>query len=73
MNRDEKERMGKLLQEALPRVNADAEPARDLWPAVLHRLDERQTMPWLDVALAGGLVALVALFPAAIPVFLYYL
>ncbi len=73
MNRDEQDRIEKLLKQALPPVDTDAEPARDLWPAVLRRLDERQAPPWFDLVLAGGLVALGAFFPASIPVFLYYL
>ncbi len=73
MNRDEQDRIEKLLRQALPPVNAETEPARDLWPAVLRRLDERQAPPWFDLVLAGGLVALGALFPASIPVFFYYL
>ena len=36
---------GKLLRQALPRVAADAEPERDLWPAVLRRLDARVAAP----------------------------
>jgi hypothetical protein len=73
MNEQEWDRMKKLLQQALPTVEADAEPGRDLWPAVLRRMDTKPAMPWFDLALAGGLVALSAFFPAAIPVFLYYL
>jgi hypothetical protein len=64
----------KLLQRAMPRVAAEAEPERDLWPAVLKRLDAEQgAPPWFDWALLGGLVAFVAVFPAVIPLFLYYL
>jgi hypothetical protein len=64
--------MKKLLQQALPPV--EGIPARDLWPIVLKRLDARPAaLPWYDWALAAGLVALVAFFPASIPVFLYYL
>ena len=74
MNEHELDRLKKLLQQALPPVAADAEPGRDLWPAVLRKLEAKPAaMPWFDLALAGGLVALGALFPAAIPVFLYYL
>ena len=73
MNQDEQNRMKRLLQQALLPV-ADAEPARDLWPDVLRTLDaEPASPPWYDLALAGGLVALTAFFPAAIPVFLYFL
>jgi hypothetical protein len=76
--------MKKLLQEALPPVGSDAGPERDLWPAMLRRLDERPDAAaspswawlngaWFDRALAAGLVVLVAFFPASIPVLLYYL
>jgi hypothetical protein len=73
MNGAEQERMKQLLRQALPPVHGDAEPARDLWPAVLRRLDQDQAPPWFDWALAAGLLAFAAFFPAAIPVFLYYL
>jgi hypothetical protein len=73
MNADEQNRMKKLLQQALPPLR-DIEPGRDLWPAVLRKLDERTAQPpWFDWALLGGLVALAAFFPASIPVLLYYL
>jgi hypothetical protein len=68
----EDERLKQLLREALPRVEGEPEPERDLWPAVLRRMDERPGA-WLDLALLGGLVGMAALFPAAIPVFLYYM
>jgi hypothetical protein len=74
----EKERMKQLLREALPAVGADAEPDRDLWPAMLRRMDEQSThgaasVPWFDWVLAGGLLAFVSIAPRAIPVILYYL
>ena len=73
MNREEQDRMAKLLQAALPPMESRADPAHDLWPAVLHRLHEKPSAPWFDWALAAALIALVAFFPAAIPVLLYYL
>jgi hypothetical protein len=72
MNGNDQERMKTLLRQALPPV--EGEPGCDLWPAVLGRLDARPVSPpWFDWALMGGLVALGAFFPAAIPMFLYYL
>ncbi len=73
--------MKKLLHEALPPVKDDAEPGRDLWPDVLRRLVADTASSgwawlngaWFDGALLAGLVGLVAIFPSAIPVFLYYL
>jgi hypothetical protein len=74
MNIDEQDRLKNLLQQALPRVGNDAEPIRDLWPAMLKRLDAKPArVPWFDWALAAGVLALVAVFPAWIPVLLYYL
>jgi hypothetical protein len=78
MKAHDEDRIKQLLQQALPPVDARSEPARDLWPAVLRRLDaqpvpSRFCQPWLDWALLAGLVVLAAAFPASIPVFLYYL
>jgi anti-sigma factor RsiW len=73
MNENEQDRMKKLLRQALPPIKEDAEPGRDLWPAVLTRLDARPAPPWFDWALAAGLAAAVAVFPAWIPLLLYYL
>jgi hypothetical protein len=79
MNALDEERIKKLLQQSLPPVESSAEPARDLWPSVLRRLDaEPATAPafrhnWFDWALLAGLVVFAASFPATIPVFLYYL
>ena len=84
MNEHDENRLKKLLRHALPPTHTDAEPSRDLWPAMLHRLDEESAAQvtlshsgfnwaWFDGALAAGLVVLIASFPAAIPVLLYYL
>jgi hypothetical protein len=73
MNIREEERLKEVLQGALPKVEA-AQPSRDLWPAVLRRIDEKPSAPpWFDWALAGGLAAGAIFFPTAIPVLLYYL
>ena len=74
----EADRMRVLLQSAMPRVGDDADLPRDLWPAMLRRMDEESTggtrsVPWFDWALAGGLVAFAAIAPRTIPVILYYL
>jgi len=79
MNTHDEERMKKLLRQSLPPVKDEAGPGRDLWPDVLRRLDAGADAPaisgwaWFDGALLAGLVGLVAIFPSAIPVFLYYL
>lgn len=78
MKPHEEERMRKLLQQVLPRMDADQQPERDLWPAVLRRLDAEPARlisgwAWFDIALLASLVGGAALFPGAIPVLLYYL
>ena len=74
----ETERMKQLLRSALSPIGENAEPDRDLWPAMLRRMDQPSarlaaSVPWFDWALAGGLVAFAAIAPRTIPVILYYL
>jgi hypothetical protein len=79
MNAHDEDRLKKLLQQGLPPVEGDPEPGRDLWPAMLLRLDARAAAPplfawaWFDAALLAGLAVFAAFLPASIPVFLYYL
>jgi hypothetical protein len=79
MNALDEARMKQLLKQAVPPAVADAEPARDLWPQVLQRLDSETEAAahsrwvWVDVALLGGLAVMGASFPATIPLLLYYL
>lgn len=87
-DQNQNDRIKQLLKQAVPPVAADAEPERDLWPAVLRRLDQghaaeprarsmqwpvQRPIPWFDWALVAGLVVFAVSFPATIPVFLYYL
>jgi hypothetical protein len=69
------------LRQALPPVNAEL-PPRDLWPMMQRRLNAKAEQPsakafsgWavFDGALLAGLVTLVVIFPASIPLLLYYL
>jgi hypothetical protein len=80
MTKPVEDRIKQLIKQSLPPVDPAAEPSRDLWPAVLRRVDAdpaaasgpaRQN--WFDWALLAGLVVFVVSFPATIPVFLYYL
>ena len=72
--------VARLLRVALEPIEERAGTSHDLWPAMLRRLraeslPERAKgrVPWFDWALAGGLALLLAAFPAAIPMLLYYL
>lgn len=73
-----------LLKRALPPVQSNAEPSRDLWPSLLRRMDAdaAKTVPagvgqskwvWFDWALIAGLAVMALAFPASIPLLLYYL
>ncbi len=74
MNGHDEDRLKKLLQQTLPRVEGDAEPGRDLWPAVLRRMDAKPAkLPLFDWALLAGLTGFAVFFPASIPLLLYYL
>ena len=79
MSAHDEDRIKHLLQQALPPIEAEAEPGRDLWPAVLRRLDahpaaqSRFNWAWFDGALLAGLAAVTVAFPASIPLLLYYL
>jgi hypothetical protein len=73
MNEREDEQMRALLRQSLPQVG-EVESASNLWPAMQLRMEARWTSPpWFDWALAGGVAAFGFVFPAAIPVLLYYL
>lgn len=73
MNTHDEDSMKQLLKQALPPMQ-NAELERDLWPTMLRRLEARPASPpWYDWALAGSLAVFAIVFPASIPVFLYYL
>jgi len=63
----------KQLKEAVPPVG-ERELRRDLWPAMLRRLDERTvSVPWWDWVLLAGASLMILLFPGVIPALLYHL
>ncbi|MGB7846056.1 MAG: hypothetical protein WBL63_10600 [Candidatus Acidiferrum sp.] len=73
MNEREIAELKKLLKGAVKPAR-DTELGRDLWPAMLRRLDERTVrVPWWDWALLAGVIVLFCLFPGTIPALLYHL
>ena len=67
------DRLHNALRQALPPVTS-TEPARDLWPRMLQRLDERPIQAsWLDWALLALLLVWALVFPETIPGLLYHL
>jgi hypothetical protein len=80
MNKSKEERIAKLLKKSVPPVGQDnTEPGRDLWPAMLQRLQQPAApvawfeQVWFDWALLAAVLAWLAFFPVAIPVLLYHL
>lgn len=70
-DRDQEE-IQKALKGAFPAV--DTELRRDLWPAMLRRMQEPgATIPWYDWVLAGCSVVSLALFPSLAWLFAYHL
>lgn len=76
MNEQDQEPIQQLLWEAVQPITGQvgAELRRDLWPAMLKRLEARPCkVPWFDWALLAAVAALLVFFPGAIPVLLYHL
>jgi hypothetical protein len=72
MIKDDQEQIRSILKKAFPPV--DAVPRRDLWLAVLRKLDQRAAAtPWYDWAMAALLAGLLVIFPKFIPVLFYHL
>ena len=76
MNEHDQERIKQLLTNSLPPVSrrGSADLSRDLWPAMLTRLEAGPAaVPWFDWALLAAVAAWLAFSPGAIPVLLYHL
>jgi hypothetical protein len=72
MNENSDERIRELLKQSVGRT--DAELGRDLWPQMLHRLEEGPAaVPWFDWALLAAVALCLALVPNTIPLLLYHL
>ena len=73
MNEREVDEMKRLLRNSIPAVHG-AELQKDLWPAMLHRLDRGSIrVPWWDWVLLAGVAASFFLIPGIIPALLYHL
>jgi hypothetical protein len=69
---EEDREIREALKQSLPAVNTEL--GRDLWPAVLRRLDAQPTrVPWYDWALIGLSAGVFVFFPQLILVFAYHL
>ncbi len=73
MSEENNERIREVLRRAIPPVT-DRELKRDLWPQMLHRLEERPArVPWFDWALVAVLAIWFFFSPEAIPILVYHL
>lgn len=73
MNERDDEKLRALLKRTIP-PTTDAQLERDLWPAILRRIEERSIrVPWVDWALGALLIALLLFFPEVISFLLYQL
>lgn len=64
---------GDELRRAIPPLG-DVELPRDLWPAMLRRVEERRVrLTWLDGALAALAMVWLTVFPETIGALLYQL
>jgi hypothetical protein len=66
MKKQDDDRIKQLLRQSLPPVDPAAEPCRELWPAVLRRLDQDSREPLRATA---GSVPRVVPWPRAVPWF----
>jgi len=79
---DYEKELASLLRTSVGPV--DPELRRELWPAMLRRLNENPraqpwiaallssaAVPWFDWAMLVGLIAGMCLFPGSIPIWLY--
>ncbi len=66
------ERLERLLRAALPPV-PDAPLARDLWPAVVSRGEQRLPWTWLDLGLTALVATVLLLFPDCLWLLAYHL
>lgn len=73
MNQPEIDDLKKLLKDSLSAAGS-LELQRDLWPAMLRRLDQPAfQVPWWDWTLLAAVTALLIFFPGMIPALLYHL
>jgi hypothetical protein len=70
MREDENETIARLVRASIAPAG-DVAPRRDLWPAVLGRIHERQRVSRGDIALLAALLATIMFFPQAF-LFLMY-
>ena len=73
MNDNDIKELGDKLRNAVPPL-PQPELRRDLWPAMLQKMNQpRVRVSWFDWLLAALAAAVLIFFPGAIPALLYHL
>ena len=73
MKQDEFTDLREKLRASIP-PSQQSEVQRDLWPAMLRRMQRAPVrVPWFDWALATAAAAALLFFPEVIPALLYHL
>ena len=86
MTEQEQKKIADLLKQTLTPVNREL--GRDLWPAMLRRLEQRPatkpwfaimlsptslaSVPWFDWALLAALIIGLCIYPKSIAIWLYH-
>lgn len=72
MTVNDHDEVGKLLRDAYSEDSAGLQ--RDLWPAMLRRIESRTVrVPWYDWLLAAGSLAALVLLPGFLMVLAYHI
>lgn len=72
MKKTDELRLREFLLKTVPRAATELE--RDLWPAMLRRMENSEKhVPWFDWVLLGAVTACLLLAPQMIPMLLYQL
>ena len=72
MNEQEDRQIREALKQSFPPISTEL--GRDLWPAVLSKLDTRPVrVPWYDWALIGFSASVFLVSPQLVLVFAYHL
>lgn len=67
------DRLRQLLQSALPPTSDQAEPPRDVWPALARRVESPRRWMWFEISLAAAIVVVLSIFPDWFFLLLYHL
>jgi hypothetical protein len=61
----------RLLRAAVPPVVVET-PARDMWPGLVERIENREPWAWFDIGLAVALAFVLSAFPEWLPLLAYH-